>query len=603
MRKRTKILLSTLTLLVVALALFLIPTIWFKPYSPNHLYARVFARFALQSPMLLSQLQFLPSWADFYSDKLDDRSLAFQEKQIRTLRSELDLLRTYDRASIRDTLSYDILSWLMEDMNEANRFRFHGYPLNQMAGAQSSLPTFMLTTHRIVRAKDARNYLSRLEQFDRYYTQLLEDLRVREEKGITPPRFVVQRVLAEMREFIAPPVTDHVLYTHFQSRLDSLSDLKPQQREELLARAETVIRESVYPAYERLIGYAEELEPRTTTDDGAWKLPDGEAFYAYQLRQSTTTDLSADDVHQLGLEEVARIEAEMRVILTAEGYSPGVDIGAALDALYREERFQWPDDEAGRAGILEEYQRIIDEINAGLEPLFSLRPEIGVRVERIPPFKEATSPLAYYNPPALDGSRPGIFYTNLHDVKAHARPRMRTLAYHEAVPGHHFQLAIAQGLTGVPFFRKVVPFTAYGEGWALYAEQVAAESGFQDDPYDRLGYLSAQMMRAVRLVVDTGIHSKRWTREEAISYMHSRTGMTEQEVTAEIERYIVWPGQATAYMVGRVKILELRERAMEGLGDRFDLRAFHDVLLRNGSVPLGILERIVDQWIADRQSA
>jgi uncharacterized protein (DUF885 family) len=288
----------------------------------------------------------------------------------------------------------------------------------------------------------------------------------------------------------------------------------------------------------------------------------------------------------------------MRSILEAEGYRVDGEVGATLAGVFREPRFQWPDTEEGRASIIAEYQRIIDEIDGKLSPFFGLRPARGVRVERIPQFKEATSALAYYNTPALDGSRPGVFYANLRDVAEHPRPRMRTLAYHEAIPGHHFQLAIAQELQGVPFFRKVVPFTAFAEGWALYAEQVAAENGFQDDPFDRLGYLSAQMMRACRLVVDTGIHSKRWTREQAIEYMVSRTGMPEQEATVEIERYIVMPGQATAYMVGRLKILELRERAQRQLGQRFDLREFHDVVLRNGSVPLTILERIVEDWIA-----
>jgi uncharacterized protein (DUF885 family) len=598
MRKRIKILLGTAGLLLVAVAAFAIPTLWFTPYSPNHQYTRIFARFAFQSPMLLSQLQFLPAWADFHSGKLDDRSLAFREKQANWLERELGILRGYRRSSVTDTLSHDILTWFMADASEGMRFRFHGYPLNQTAGEQSSLPSFMLETHRIERLKDARNYVRRLEQFEPYYDQLLEDLRVREQRGITPPRFVVQRVLKEMREFISPPVAEHVLFTHLSTRLDSVAGVRPRDREAILARAEAALSEGVYPAYRKLIAYAEQLEAVAATDDGVWKLPDGEAFYDYTLRQFTTTDYTADQIHEMGLREVARIEAEMRAILAAQGYRPGEDIGPALDAVYREPRFQWPDTDQGRAAILAEYQRINDEIDAGIGSLFGVRPRAPVRVERIPPFKEATSPLAYYNPPALDGSRPGVFYANLRDVKEHAKPRMRTLTYHEATPGHHFQIAIAQELQGVPFFRKVIPFTAYIEGWALYAEQVAAENGFQDDPYDRLGYLTDQMLRACRLVVDTGIHSKRWTREQAIAYMMSKTGMPEQEVTAEVERYIVWPGQATAYMVGRLKILELRERARQRLGERFDLREFHDVVLENGAVPLTILERIVDDWLA-----
>jgi uncharacterized protein (DUF885 family) len=600
MRKRTKVVLATAGVLLLATALLVVPTLWFRPYSANHQYTRIFATFALRSPMLLSQLQFLPGWLDFHSDDLDDRSLAFQDRQQRWLERELGILRSYRRASVGDTLSHDILEWFMADAADGSRWRFHGYPLNQTFGEQSNLPSFMLETHRIERLRDARTYVARLEQFERYYDQVIEGVRERADRGVVPPRFVMQRVLAEMREFIEPPVTEHVLYTHLRTRLDALADVRPRDRDAVLARAEAALSDRVYPAYGRLIAQAEQMENIATTDDGVWRLPDGAAYYDYLLRQHTTTDLTAEQVHETGLREVARIEAEMRAILAVEGYAPGADIGPALSAVYREPRFQWPDSEEGRAAILAEYQRINDEIDAGIGALFGIRPRAPVRVERIPQFKEATSPLAYYNSPALDGSRPGTFYANLRTVEEHAKPRMRTLTYHEATPGHHFQIAIAQELQGVPFFRRVIPFTAYTEGWALYAEQVAAEHGFQDDPYSRLGYLTDQMLRACRLVVDTGIHAKRWTREQAIAYMLSKTGMPEQEVTAEVERYIVWPGQATAYMVGRLKILELRERAQQRLGDRFELREFHDVVLRNGSVPLVILERIVEDWLAAR---
>jgi uncharacterized protein (DUF885 family) len=600
MRKRTKIVLVSLGVLLLATAAFAIPTLWLRPYSPTHQYTRIFATFVLRSPMTLSQLQFLPGWLDFHSHKLDDRSLVFQEKQERWLERELSILRSYRRNGIRDTLSHDILEWFMADARTGIRYRFHTYPLNQLFGEQNNLPSFMLQTHRIERVRDARSYVARLEGFERYFDQVLEGLKEREERGVRPPRFVVQRVLKEMREFIALPATEHVLYTHLRTRLDSIPDVRARDRDAILARAEAALAERVYPSYRKLIAYAERLERIATTEDGVWKLPDGEAFYDYNLRQYTTTDLTAGEIHELGLREVARIEAEMRAILVAEGHRVGEDVGVTLAEVLRDARFQWPDSDEGRAAILAEYQRIVDEIDAGLAPLFSVRPAAGVRVERIPQFKEQTSPLAYYSRPALDGSRPGVFYANLRDVNEHARPRMRTLAYHEAIPGHHFQIAVAQELRGVPFFRKVVPFTAYTEGWALYAEQVAAEHGFQNDSYDRLGYLSDQMMRACRLVVDTGIHRKRWTREQAIDYMRAKTGMPEQEATAEIERYIVMPGQATAYMVGRLKILELRERARQRLGERFDLREFHDVVLKNGAVPLTILERIVDDWIASR---
>jgi uncharacterized protein (DUF885 family) len=599
MRIRNRIILLVVGVLAIGVTAFAVPTVWFKPYTVEHLYVRMFARVALQSPMMMSQLQFLPPALDFYSGKLDDRSLAFAEKQTRQLERELAILRRYDREELRDRLSYDVAEWAGADMLAGLQFRFHGYPLSQMDGEQSALPSFMLSTHRIRSARDARNYVARLEQFDTYFFHVLEDLNLREQRGITPPRFVVDRVLAEMRGFIAQPPTEHVLYVHLRAMLDSLPDMDVLERAAVLAGADSALTEHVYPAYRRLIAYGEHLARIATTDDGVWKLPDGAAFYQYQLRHHTSTDMTADQIHQLGLQEVARIQAEIRTILRRQGHAAS-DIATKSAELFREPRFQWPDTDAGRAAVLAEYQRIIDEIGGGLDSLFGVRPKAHVRIERVPAFKEATTPLAYYNSPALDGSRPGIFFVNLRDVSNHARPRMRTLAYHEAIPGHHLQHAVAQELQGVPFFRKVVGFTAFAEGWGLYAEQLAAEAGFQDDPYNRIGFLLDQLWRAVRLVVDTGIHDKRWTREQAIDYMRKQTGKPEAEVVTEIERYIVLPGQATAYMVGRLKILELRERARQQLGERFDLREFHSVVLGNGEIPLVLLERTVDEWIASK---
>jgi uncharacterized protein (DUF885 family) len=307
--------------------------------------------------------------------------------------------------------------------------------------------------------------------------------------------------------------------------------------------------------------------------------------------------MNPEEVHRLGLAEVDRIQEEMWDILRAEGVEART-IGEAMTKLGEDPRFTWEDSDAGREEILARFREIVEEVDANIDHLFDARPKTGVEVQRVPQFREASSPAAYYNPAPFDGSKPGTFFANLRNVREHARFGMRTLAYHEAIPGHHFQSSLAQEQTGVPFFRRVIPFTAYAEGWALYAEQLAAENGFQDDPYDRLGYLQSQMFRAVRLVVDTGIHVKRWTREEAITYMLENTGMPESDVTAEVERYIVWPGQACAYKVGQLKILELRERAHARLGERFDIREFHGVVLEHGELPLTILERLVDEWIA-----
>jgi uncharacterized protein (DUF885 family) len=350
-----------------------------------------------------------------------------------------------------------------------------------------------------------------------------------------------------------------------------------------------------------LIAYFESLKPKATANHGAWALPDGENYYAWEVASNTTTDMTPDQIHALGLSEVARIAAEMDQILRDAGYTEG-SIGARVQALAKAPEQLYSDTDEGRAQILKDYQTIIDEISANLGDYFSVQPKAKVKVVRVPEFSEKTAPGAYYQPPSLDGERPGTFYANLRSVAEIPKFGMRTLAYHEAVPGHHFQIAIAQELKDLPIFRRMLPFTAYAEGWALYTERVAWEAGFQKNSLDNLGRLQAEMFRACRLVVDTGMHAKRWTREQAIQYMLDNTGMGDKEVEAEVERYLVNPGQALAYKVGMLKILELRERAREQLGDKFDIREFHNEVLKNGSMPLAVLERVIDDYIARKRA-
>jgi uncharacterized protein (DUF885 family) len=378
------------------------------------------------------------------------------------------------------------------------------------------------------------------------------------------------------------------------AKIDGMTD---EQRAAFQKKIETAITDRVYPAYHKLIDYFTALLPKTTTDDGVWKLPDGDAFYAYALRKNTTTTLKPEEVHDLGLREVERIEGEMRALLDANGFA-GRPIGEAMDALGKDPRFLFSNDDKGRADALAEYTRLIDDAIERCRLLFATVPKAKIQVQRVPVFKEATSAGAYYNGASMDGARPGIFYANLRDMNEIPKWGMRTLAYHEGVPGHHWQIATAQELKGLPQFRKLIPFTAYQEGWALYTEWLAKEAGwYEGDPFGDLGRLQAELFRAVRLVVDTGIHSKRWPREQAIAYMREKTGMGEKEVTAEIERYIVNPGQACAYKVGMLKIQELRKRAQTELGTKFDQRQFHDVVLKNGALPLEILEEQVVAYI------
>ncbi|MDX1630673.1 MAG: DUF885 domain-containing protein [Thermoanaerobaculia bacterium] len=601
MSRRKKIVYGSLALLLVTVGTFLIPTLWFKPWLIEHFYARTFAHFVLEHPMILSSMRILePMGIELHNDDLDDVSVEAEREEAAWLDRQLEILRSYERSELDDALSYDVLEWFLADMQRMNRFLLHDYPVNQFGGLQSSLPDFMINIHQIRDEGDAEDYVERLSKFDRFFGQVMDGLREQREAGIVPPRFVLEKVLVEMEAFVGDPVRENPLFTHFEGEVGALEGLDAEEKEELQASAIRELEETVYPTYRELIETVEELREVATTDDGVWKLPEGDEYYRVLLRHHTTTELTPDEVHRLGLAEVERNQAEMRRILEEEGY-PVDDLGATLRALAEEERFLFPHTEEGDEQILAGYQEIIDEISVGLAPLFDLRPEAEVTVEPVPEFKEETSSTAYYRPPPFDRSKPGTFYVNLRNPDEHYRWGMRTLAFHEAIPGHHFQIALAMEMEDVPFFRRVIPFTAYVEGWAHYAERLAAEEGFQKDPYDRLGYLQAQLFRAVRLVVDTGIHDRRWAREEAIEYMRSNTGMPESDVVAEVERYIVMPGQACAYKVGQLKILELRERAREELGDAFDIREFHNVVLGNGALPLTLLEREVEDWIAESE--
>ena len=587
-------------LLVLLLALLVLHTLYFKPLKIGWFYERVFAEYALQDPELMSNLRMLPPWLDWYSDDLTDASLAHGQALNAKLDADLATLRRYDRAKLGPDaqLSYDMLEYFLDIQAQGRRFDYHNYPLNQLFGAQNELPTFMATQHSVDSVKDGDNYVARLQKFPLKFQQVLEGVRKREQDGIVPPTFVVEKVLAEMRAFVAQPAQQNILYTSLAEKIGKAPQgaIDAEAGKRLLAETRSAIEQQVYPVYRDMIAYYEQLLPKTTGNHGVWALPDGDAFYAWAVRQQTTTSMTPEQVHALGLAEVARIEAEMDVILRAEGLAEG-SVGARVKQIGTRPEQLYPDTDAGRAQILADYQAAIDEIDAGLTPYFNMRPRSGVKVERVPVFREKTAPGAYYNPPAFDGSRPGIFYANLRNAAEVQKLSMRTLAYHEAIPGHHFQIALQQEMTGVPTFRKVLPFTAFSEGWALYAERLAWEMGYQKQPLDNLGRLQAEMFRAVRLVVDTGMHHKRWTREQAIDYMTEKTGMPETDVVAEIERYLVMPGQALAYKVGMNRILELREHAKAELGPKFDLKRYHDLVLGSGAMPLTLLEQRVDAWI------
>jgi uncharacterized protein (DUF885 family) len=619
-KKRTWKFWTSRTILILFLIgiFWLINLVWFRPFNIEYFYDKIFVELAIDSPELTTSMG-IPILYDRSKDELDDISDAKQWESFNKMKEDYETLMSYDfeSQSEENKLNTKILAFYLQGLKDSEPFFYHGYPVNQMGGIQNGLPSLMESAHKLRDESDVEAYISRLSKFDTKFEQLIENLKIAENKGIIPPKFVIKRVVDEMKGFtgILTETIDstkvsnstlsaeksNILYTNFELKIDKLDEISAEQKTSYKKQVEVEIDTTVFRAYKNLIDYFEKLDEKATTDDGVWKLPNGEAYYRHQLKQSTTTNLNPEEVHQIGLSEVARIKSEMKNILLAEGYVDSTKtVGVIIQELNKEERFLFPNTDEGRQMVLDEYDRILSEISGGLDNAFDVRPKAGLEVKRVPEFKEEGSAGAYYNGPAMDDSRGGVFYANLRNVHESVKFGMKTLAYHEGIPGHHFQIAIQSELEGVPVFRTIGLFTAYVEGWALYSEQLAWELGLYDnDPFGNLGRLQAEMFRAVRLVVDTGIHYKKWTREEAIDYMVLNTGMTITEVTTEIERYIVWPGQACAYKIGMLKILELREKAKQELGNEFDLREFHNVVLKNGAVPLGILEEIVDSYIRE----
>jgi uncharacterized protein (DUF885 family) len=593
----------TLAVVLVLGSAFIAHSWYFKPVNINIFFARAFLQVALESPEMLSSIHVLEQFGiKGHNAELDDESMAAGDRLFAHLKESRETLLTYADEDLaeKDVMSKRIALNLMDSLAELEKYRFHNYPVNQLFGVQNGFPSFMESTHQIHGVGDAEDYLSRLSQVDRKFSQVLDGLRHREQLGILPPQFVVTKVLEEMRGFIATPPEEGILMVALTDKMNE-ADLAETDQKRIALEARALIEDTVYPAYEDLISYFEVLDGKVSENNGVWALPDGDNFYRLAMRLFTTTDYTPDYLHDFGLEEVGRIQSEILGILAAEGWDATKGFHHAISELAENPRFYYSDSGEGRDQILADYRSMLEEISAGLEPYFDVVPEASLDVERIPEFKEKTSPGAYYQPPAMDGSRPGTFYANLYDIKATPRYNMRTLAYHEGIPGHHFQLAIQQQQKDLPFFRRIIPSFAYSEGWALYAERLAWELGFQDDPYDNIGRLQAELFRGVRLVVDTGIHYKRWNREQAIDYMISNTGMAESDVVAEIERYFVMPGQALSYKVGMKKMLELRDLARLELGEQFDIREFHNVVLTNGSMPLDILEDLVRQYIASKK--
>lgn len=472
------------------------------------------------------------------------------------------------------------------------------FVLNQINGPMIDIPNNLINSHVIRNVSDATDYISRLRGFRALGQSVIDKAKSDEKAGWIPPRVLTEKALAYLKGFAKDPADRSSLVKSFAKRLAAVQAISAEQQLELVKQAVDAVKTNVYPAYEALAAFAEETAPRGRPEAGIWAQPRGDEFYAYAIRRLGDSSLSAEEIHALGQAEVVRISAEMHTILKAQGYTSGT-VGDRMTALGAESRFLYPNNDAGRQQLLGDLNGLIDEVSKKMPKYFASIPSYKVEVRRIPVAVQDSSAGGYYTPPTLDGSVPGIYWINLKDTTSEPKFGLKTLTYHEAVPGHHWQIALNLAQKSLPLLRRVAPYNAYVEGWALYSEQVAAEIGmYEDDPFGDLGRLKAELFRAARLVVDTGLHHKRWTREKAIDYMVTTTGTDPGDIEREVERYMAWPGQALGYKLGMLKILELRALARQRLGDSFDVKAFHELVLLGGAAPMSILQQKVESWIA-----
>ena len=535
------------------------------------------------------------------NDKWNPVSEAFQQESREINQSRLRQLRQFDRASLSDSeqLSYDLYKLNLERQLASDDFRHHHFIIHQFRGPHTAVPSTLINIHSVASREDAEDYIGRLRNVARYFDQVIAQMAIRTEKGLLLADWQYPQMLEAAQNVItgAPyddSGTDSALWGDFKTKVAALNVDDPM-RQALLDEAESVLVEVVKPAYQRLIAAIAQQAQEAADADGVWKFPEGEAFYAQQLRWYTTTDLTADEIHSIGLNEVARIHDEMRAIMREVEFEG--DLREFFEFMREDEQFYYPNTDTGRQAYLEEVRAAIDAMRERLPEYFGLLPGADLIVKRVEPFRERSAGKAFYQSPPQDGSRPGIYYANLYDMADMPTYQLEALAFHEGVPGHHMQRAITVASDAIPEFQKYARFTAYTEGWGLYSEELAKDMGFYDSPYSDFGRLAMELWRACRLVVDTGIHSRRWTREEGIDYLVENTPNSLGDATKAIERYIAMPGQATAYLIGKLKIMELRSEARAALGEDFDIRDFHDEVLKDGPVPLSILEKKIDAMI------
>ena len=584
------------------MSLCLVNLFLMKPYSIDHYLAKELTVSLLDSPEYMTYIGIFDPFNAIlkHNQKLSIDSLEDDESDYQDTLKHLEVLKKYNPDNLTDAQKVTQKIAIFDTENTIDNFenfRFHSYPFNQISGNHLNGVEFMTDTHPIRNFREATDYIKRVSLFDDAMKSDLIWLEEQKKLGIFAPKFVFDHVIRQLKELIAYTDDNNPLMQVFIKKVNVL-DISTEKKEALFKELSLIIQSEVKTGYELILQYMETNYDQANQYHGVWSLPNGDAFYASRLKSYTTTDYSAEEIHQIGLSEVERIGNRMKEIFILLGYEVNKPVGQMMNELNENPDFLYADTPDRKQIVIADYNQMVKEAEEDVRPYFERFPISPVEVRAVPEYSEKTAAGGYYQAPSLDGSRPGVFYANLYDIKQTPTFSMRTLTFHEAVPGHHFQIALNLENEDLTLYRKMGYRTsAFTEGWALYSEQLAVEVGMTKNLFDELGVLQSEMFRANRLVVDTGMHYKKWTREEAMEYMKNTTGMSDTEVRVEIERYIVWPGQATSYKMGMLKILELREKAKETLGDKFDIRKFHTIVLDQGIVPLFILEDIIDEWI------
>ena len=602
-----KILKHTQRLVLIALgiaSLYLINLFFMKPFSIDHYLGKELVFDLTGSPEELTYFGVLDSfnWLTRHNSKLSIPQDDDIENEIKHIEKVIKTLYKYDDSRLSDiqknTKKIAIFDY-ENQLKELQYFPYLDYPLNQIGGIHLNLIEFMNSVHPIRSKSEANDFIKRTDLVKEVYQGTLNHLEDQAENGIYPPEFVYGHVINQLDEFINVSISEHPLYKQFMLKVKELN-LSNDEVDYLEAEIKRSINDSVTPGFKLLRNFMASTQKNANKNHGIWSQPGGDEYYKLKIRTFTTTDYSPEEIHQMGLNEVERISSRMREILTSLGYDENKSVGELMNELNENPDFLYADTPNRKEIVVNDYTEMVNEAIRVMTNYFHTMPKSEVIVKAVPEYSEQNAAGGYYQSPALDGSRPGVFYANLYDIKQTPTYSMRTLAYHEATPGHHHQIAHSLENEELTLYRRFGYFTsAFAEGWALYSEILALEVGLAENPYDELGILQSELFRANRLVVDTGMHYKRWTREEAMDYMKSVTGMSDTEVRVEIERYIVWPGQALSYKVGMIKILELRERAMKELGNKFNIKDFHSAVLDHGNPPLFIVEEMVDKMIEE----